>query len=70
MRANAENISPLEVLEDIAEELRTSRENIHAMLSQSPQALAAWKTWEMGYLYDPLSCLNEMLFSHVYFFVL
>jgi hypothetical protein len=49
-RANAENLAPLEVLANMAEELRISRDTIHTTLVQSPNALKAWKVFERGYV--------------------
>lgn len=49
-RACLENKAPLEVLAEMAEELRVSRNTIHIALSKSPRALQAWKVWEHGYV--------------------
>ncbi|KAF8523967.1 isoprenoid synthase domain-containing protein [Hysterangium stoloniferum] len=50
IRARAENLSPLEVLATMAEELRVSRNIIYATLAQSPRVLTAWKAFERGYV--------------------
>ncbi|KAF8586479.1 terpenoid synthase [Ramaria rubella] len=54
-RANADNKSPLQVLAELVEEIRVSRENIHVALASSPEALKAWQTFEHGYV---LSAFN------------
>ncbi|KAF8504991.1 isoprenoid synthase domain-containing protein [Hysterangium stoloniferum] len=50
LRADAENLSPLEVLATIVEEMRIARNTIHATLMVCPPALDAWKVYEQGYL--------------------
>ncbi|KAF8523921.1 isoprenoid synthase domain-containing protein [Hysterangium stoloniferum] len=50
IRANMENLTPLEVLANMAEELLISRDTIHAALAQDPGALAIWKLSEQGYV--------------------
>jgi hypothetical protein len=50
IRANAENLAPIEVLAKMAEELRIARDTIHRTLMQNPDALKAWMIWERGYV--------------------
>ena len=49
-RAYIENKAPLQVLAEMAEELRVSRNTIHKALSHSPRALRSWKIFERGYV--------------------
>lgn len=50
IRAYIEDKTPLEVLAEIAEELRISRNTIHKVLSLNPKALQAWTVYERGYM--------------------
>ncbi|KAF8480571.1 isoprenoid synthase domain-containing protein [Gautieria morchelliformis] len=49
-RAYIENKAPLQVLAEIAEEMRTAINEIHLTLSDSPRALRAWQVFERGYI--------------------
>ncbi|KAF8511707.1 isoprenoid synthase domain-containing protein [Gautieria morchelliformis] len=49
-RAYLENKAPLQVLAEMAEELRISRNTIHTALSNSPTALLVWEVFERGYV--------------------
>ncbi|KAF8462081.1 isoprenoid synthase domain-containing protein [Gautieria morchelliformis] len=49
-RAYIENKAPLQVLAEIAEEMRTAINTIHLTLSDSPRALHAWEVFERGYI--------------------
>ena len=49
-RAQMENKTPLQVLSEMAEELRISRVSIHKILSHNPNALRVWKAFERGYV--------------------
>ncbi|KAF8458283.1 hypothetical protein JB92DRAFT_3078677 [Gautieria morchelliformis] len=49
-RAYIDNKAPLQVLAEIAEELRTAINTIHLALSDSPRALHTWEVFEHGYI--------------------
>lgn len=49
-RAYIENKAPLEVLAEMAKEMRVSKNSIHKALSHSPKALHVWKVFEYGYV--------------------
>ncbi|KAF8511697.1 isoprenoid synthase domain-containing protein [Gautieria morchelliformis] len=49
-RAYIENKAPVQVLAEMAEELRISRNTIHTALSNSPKALLIWQVYERGYI--------------------
>ncbi|KAF8511698.1 isoprenoid synthase domain-containing protein [Gautieria morchelliformis] len=49
-RAYIENKAPLQVLAEMAEELRISRTTIHTVLSNSPKALLVWEVYERGFI--------------------
>ncbi|KAF8576474.1 terpenoid synthase, partial [Ramaria rubella] len=49
-RAYVDNKAPVQVLADIVEELRVSRNAIHVALALHPEALKAWIGFERGYV--------------------
>jgi len=49
-RAYVENKAPLQVLDEISQELLSSRDAIRVALANSPNALKAWKDFERGYI--------------------
>ncbi|KAF8576486.1 terpenoid synthase, partial [Ramaria rubella] len=63
-RAYADNKSPLQVLAELVEEVRVSRENIHVALASSPEALKAWQTFEHGYVLSAFHVTQDFQDQH------
>jgi hypothetical protein len=59
-RAYVENKAPLQVLAEMAHELRGARNVILKAISHSPDALRAWHVFECGYVLSALSLISEL----------